>query len=174
MNVESEPHRDHPLAYHLTIGAYGTRLYGRDERIFEDHHEHDPENERIIGLANDWRQASGEELQSEPVVFDDELRHRTENELIPAVCEREGWTLHACAAASNHIHVVLSATNYPDGATVRKWFKRQLTKAINETCPIPTGADARWWAKGGSAKAVWTQEYHDRVCAYIRSHRTLP
>jgi REP element-mobilizing transposase RayT len=158
-----------PLAYHITLGAYGTRLFSRDERIVSvtPNTPDDP----IIGLEQDWHGVDRDELQCDPVRFNIELRKRIENELIPAVCQREGWILHTCASASNHIHVLLSAVNDPDGITVRKWFKRRLTAAINQVHPIPVGETARWWAKGGSVKSVWSRDYFDRVFACIEAQR---
>jgi len=154
---------DIPLAYHITIGAYGTRLYGRDERIIEEAPESSGES-RLIGLDDgDWHRLDPAELQFEPVFFDETLRRRIEADAIPAVCTRGGWMLHVCAARSNHIHVLLTAKDQPDGATVRKWFKRWLTAAIDEVHAIPSGETARWWAKGGSVKAVWTKAHFERV-----------
>ena len=82
--------------------------------------------------------------------------------------ERGGWTYHIAACLNNHVHVMLSTSN--EGKAVRKWLKRWLSEALNETWPdVPL-----WWAKGGSVKWVWDDWYLDNLYQYIREQRQTP
>jgi len=169
--MSSNPNASIPLAYHITFGTYGTygtRLHG-DERgtvARGMNHFGDP----IIGKDDDWERLERSLLRFDPVYLNDDHRARLERSFIPDVCSRGSWTLRSAAARLDHVHVLLSA-QVADGKAIRKWLNRWLSEHLSEIDPLPTGA--RWWAKGGSVKYVWTTEYFDRVFNYVQEQRFL-
>jgi len=153
-----------PIAYHITFGTYGTRLHG-DDRGTIDRKMNKP-GEPIVGSNPDWWESERDRLNFPPVQLNAEQMRFAESTL-PSICARGGWTLHTCAAAPDHLHVVLSTRS--DGAAVRKWMKRWLGEAMSEHWPLP--GQSAWWAEGGSVRWVWTQEYFDDVKAYVHRQR---
>jgi REP element-mobilizing transposase RayT len=87
--------------------------------------------------------------------------------LIPSVCVRGGWVLHACAAGPDHVHVVLSAE--VPGKAIRTWLKRWLGEGLAERWVLVEGE--MFWAEAGSVKWVWTTDYFERVVPYVLGQR---
>src|SRR5262249_17814230 len=144
--------QNRPLAYHITFGTYGTRLHG-DERGTIDRSMNRP-GDPIIGRDDDWNRIERERLNFPPREFTPEQRLAVE-ELIPLVCERGKWKLYACAAAPDHVHVVLIGV--ADGDAIRKWLKRWLGLMLAKRCPLQVGQT--FWAECGSVKWVWNPRY---------------
>src|SRR5688500_5605251 len=92
-----------PLAYHITVGTYGTRLHG-DERGTIDRSMNEP-GDPIIGADNGWHFLEENRLNFTPRVLTQE-QMMTVEALIPRVCVRGGWDLHTCAAGPDHVHVI--------------------------------------------------------------------
>ena len=149
-----------PLAYHITVGTYGTRLHG-DERGTVDRRMNQP-GDPIVGRVEQWQRAERASLRFEPRVFTPDQMGWVES-LVPAICERGGWTLRARACAPDHLHTVVTAT--ADGALVRKLLKRWLTQAMAKQLPLEP--DEHFWAECGSVKWVWTDDYLGRVVPYV-------
>jgi REP element-mobilizing transposase RayT len=108
-------------------------------------------------------------LRFPPRVFDVPQRQIVE-QLIPDVCVRGGWQLHARAAGKDHVHVLLSAQ--ADGDVIRKLFKRWLGQAL--ACHIPLQPEETFWAECGSVKWVWDEAYFKRVKKYVFDQRATP
>jgi REP element-mobilizing transposase RayT len=87
--------------------------------------------------------------------------------LIPDICTRGGWQLHARAARADHVHTLLSAQ--ADGDVVRKLLKRWLGQSL--ASHIPLAPEQTCWAECGSVKWVWTEEYLTRVTKYVFDQR---
>ena len=87
--------------------------------------------------------------------------------LVPGICVRGKWVLHACAAGPDHVHVVCSA-NVP-GDAIRKWLKRWLGEGLRERWALRDGET--FWAEAGSVKWIWTTDYFERVVPYVRGQR---
>ena len=128
-----------PLAYHITVGTYGTRLHG-DERGTVDRAMHRP-GDPIIGRVEHWERMERAKLRFPPRVFD-AAQMRLIESLIPAICDRGGWTLHARAAAPDHVHVVLTAA--ADGQVVRTLLKRWLGQSL--AGHVPLEPEQTFWA----------------------------
>ncbi len=156
---------DWPRAFHITFGTYGTRLHG-DERCTVDRSLNRP-GDPIVGRTDDWRRFEAARLKHPPVVLTWEQRRLVEAEL-PAIAERGGWELYACAAGADHVHALLSTNREPK--PVRQWLKRWLGEALSSRWPRPVGAT--WWAECGSIKWVWDQQYLENVYAYVLAQRT--
>ena len=153
-----------PLAYHITVGTYGTRLHG-DGRGTVDRRMNRP-GDPIIGRVEQWQRMERASLRFAPRVFStDEMR--VVESLVPAVCDRGGWPLRARACAPDHLHVLLSGA--ADGSLIRKLLKRWLTQAPAEH--IPLIPDQTFWAEFGSVKWVWTEDYLGAVGRYVFDQR---
>ncbi len=153
-----------PLAYHITIGTYGTRLHG-DERGTVDRRQNQP-GDPIIGRVEQWQRAERASLRFPPRLFTPEQMRLVES-LVPSICDRGGWTLHARACAPDHLHTLL--TGSADGSLIRKLFKRWLTQALAEHVPLEP--DETFWAECGSVKWVWTDDYFVRGKKYVFDQR---
>ncbi len=108
-----------PLAYHITVGTYGTRLHG-DERGTVDR-SHNRPGDPIIGLNEDWLRVERNRLKFDPIYLTDKQRTLIETQ-VPDICDRGGWVYHIAAAKPDHMHVLLSSPN--DGEVIRKLLKR--------------------------------------------------
>ena len=174
---------DGPLAYHITIGTYGTRLHG-DPRGTVDRSINKP-GDPIIGKNEDWQRIERSQLRFPPVTLTMQQRRFAED-AIRGVCKRGGWQLYVCTAQADHVHVLLTTDR--DGKAVRSWLKTWLGQALTKrfASEPPTvsadrphsgrrGSDSPrrpWWAKGGSVKWVWDERYFENVFDYITRHRT--
>ncbi|MGI9014767.1 MAG: hypothetical protein ACR2GY_11045 [Phycisphaerales bacterium] len=153
--------------WHITFGTYGTRLHGGN-RATVDRCRNQPGNDFAA------RDAAHEEvmrsrLKGEAIYLTFEERCLVER-AVPGICDRGGWILRTCAAGpeGDHVHVLLDAEKKHHGKDVRKWLKRWLSEALTREC----GAVAqRWWAKGGSTKAVKDEVYLNRAFMYVREQR---
>ena len=156
---------NHPFAYHIIFGTYGTRLHG-DERGTVDRSINqfgDP----IVGMDKEWQQIECSLLRFPMRELIVEQRLFVE-QTVPVICERGGWKLVETAAAADHVHNVVSAD--VEGKDVRKWLKRWLSEALNARWPICDGEV--WWSECGSVKWVWTEDYYHRVVDYVRGQKT--
>jgi REP element-mobilizing transposase RayT len=153
-----------PLAYHITFGTYGTRLHG-DERGTVDRSLNQP-GDPIIGSDWQWEQMDRNRLNFLPRIFTAEQMVLVES-LIPDICVRGGWTLHACATGPDHVHNVL--TGDADGDVIRKILKRWLGQALCRHIPLSPGET--FWAECGSVKWIWDEEYLARATRYVHDQR---
>jgi REP element-mobilizing transposase RayT len=153
-----------PLAYHITVGTYGTRLHG-DDRGTVDRRMNRP-GDPIIGHVEQWERMERAALRFPPRVFTPDQMRLVES-LVPAVCDRGGWTVRARACAPDHLHVLVSGA--ADGSLIRKRMKRWLTQALAEHVPLEP--EQTFWAECGSVKWVWTDEYLGRVDRYVHDQR---
>ncbi len=170
--------QEQPLAYHFTFGTYGTRLHG-DSRGTVDRTMNRP-NDPIIGRNEEWQQIERRLLQYPPLYLSRKERIVAEYEIVN-VCSRGEWELHICAAQPDHIHVLLTALPERDSKAIRRWLKTWLSHAMNNnnksrdlrsrSAVTDSGSGQRWWAKGGSIKWIWTQDYFNNVYEYITQQR---
>jgi REP element-mobilizing transposase RayT len=152
------------LAYHITFGTYGTRLHGDSRGTVE--RAHNVYGEPIVGRDEDWEWEERGRLQFPPRVFTREQMVEAER-LIPPICVRGNWVLHACAAGPDHVHVVCSAE--VGGKAIRMWLKRWLGEGMRERWALEEGET--FWAEAGSVKWVWTTDYFGRVVPYVMRQR---
>jgi len=139
------------IAYFLTWTTYGTWLPG-DARGWVRHHEGsagtpyrpaDPERETRARHAMTHR----------PVTLSPPMRKVVES-AVRRTAKRRGWPLHALNVRSNHVHVVLTATDRPPErvmASLKAWASRCLNQAAG------TDRQGRWWTRHGSTRYIKTQ-----------------
>jgi len=134
-----------PLGYFLSWGSYGTRLHG-DPRGTVDRN-NTQHGDPVLGPDEErWEYERGK-MRFSPVVLTRDQRLFAEC-TVPKVCERGLWKYHTCAAAPDHIHVILPSEHEPK--TIRRILKRWLGQAMSERWPLEDGAT--WWAECGSIK----------------------
>ncbi len=156
---------DHPLALHITVGTYGTRLHG-DIRGTVDRRHNQP-GRPVLGWDERRRRAEAASLRYPPVVLSVEQRLHAQS-ILPAVCERGGWQHLNAAAQEDHLHVLLKGS--PDGKAVRRWLKVWLGQELAKRWPLLPGQS--WWAEGGSVKHIWNEDYLARAFDYIERQKT--
>jgi REP element-mobilizing transposase RayT len=77
---------------------------------------------------------------------------------------RIGWTIHAIAVQSDHVHVVITAAR--DGEQLRDALKAVASRALNKQFEKKT-----WWAEKGSAKYLWDKDYFVNAKDYVYRQR---
>ncbi len=156
-----------PLAFHLTWGHYGTRLHGGDRPTVD--REHNDFGTAVLGRDIDRFEAESALLRFPPVRMTLEQRLYAES-VIPAVCVRGHWKLHAFACREDHSHIVL--TSEFDPKVIRKLLKRWLGQEMSARWPLPP--DASWWAECGSTKWIFDDSYYGNATSYVLAQRTTP
>jgi REP element-mobilizing transposase RayT len=154
-----------PLAYHITWGTYGTRLHG-DRRGTVDRI-HNEFKAPIVQFEPDRWEAEVANLKFPPVRLTCEQRLRAEP-LFPEICNRGHWEYLACAAAPDHIHLLLKSTFDPQ--TFRKLAKRWLGQELSKIWT--PNEDNFWWSECGSIKWITDNSYLDNARRYIHRQRT--
>ncbi len=156
-------------SWHITFGAYGTRLhYGPHPTVDKQHngrrtpfHSHKPALERVVRHR----------LNHPPRLLTEEQQVFVE-ELLPALCERGGWDCRVGSASGDHVHLLCDIVPDIHGERVRRLLKRWLSQALSQIWPLESGQS--WWADEGSNKAVREHQYLNNVYGYILRQRTTP
>ncbi|HZL38430.1 MAG TPA: hypothetical protein VFC78_24160 [Tepidisphaeraceae bacterium] len=152
------------LAYLITWGTYGTRLHG-DKRGTVDRANNEY-GQPILRSDPQRLQEERDRLKFPPIVLTAQQCGFAED-AIPSICEQGRWSLHARAAAPDHVHVVL--TSPFDPTTIRRLLKRWLGQSLSGKWPL---ADARtWWAEGGSIKWIHDEDYLHNAIRYVERQR---
>ena len=164
------------LAYHITWGTYGTRLYG-DPRETVDR-QHNRFGETVPGYDEHRWEREKSLLKFAPVIFT--RRHmRIVESLLPTICQRGGWDHRTGACGPDHVHEFLFSRNDPE--TIRRLFKRWLGQELTALlkgepgCPQP-GTSATCWAECGSIRWIFQEDgdYYDNATAYVTRQRATP
>jgi REP element-mobilizing transposase RayT len=88
-------------------------------------------------------------------------------EAVEDICDRGQWEFIQTACGPDHVHVLLASDREPKA--IRSWLKRWLGEAMTARWPLPDGQS--WWAKGGSVKWVWDEDYLRNIDKYLREQR---
>ena len=146
-----------PLAYYITWTVYGTHLQG---------------------AATGWRkfgrgfkspqpllEAWHEERLNYPIQLLNEASREIVATKIEEHCQHRSWHLWIANPRSNHVHVVVTATDY-HGAIVRDQLKANCTIGLRIHDAI--FKDRPVWTKGGDWQCVNTEEDLHSVIEYVR------
>ncbi len=150
-----------PLAYFITFTTYGTRLHG-DERGSVSRNSNQPGTPRLA--PNPERQArEARLLLNSPKLLDDRRRASVRTTL-ESVCLHREWPLWTINVRTNHVHVVVTATEPPEFVmrSMKSWATRQL---IVDGLATP-GEVA--WTRHGSTRYLWTDKDVEMACQYVR------
>ena len=87
---------------------------------------------------------------------------RTIEDQIRDTCEHRNWLLHAVNCRSNHIHLVVSATEIAP-TRIRSELKAWTTRRLKEMFDPDRG---KWWAERGSIRFLFDDESLERAVLY--------
>ena len=149
-----------PFGCLITFRTYGTWLHG-DQRGSIDRDHNLRGTPRIP--PNPPRQAYEQRLLSRLPVFLGQRRREAVRLAVVNACEFRGWILHALNVRTNHVHLV-AATDVL-ARTVLSMMKARATAQMRRLgC---WNSDRSPWAKGGSARAIWTAQGLGRAIEYV-------
>jgi REP element-mobilizing transposase RayT len=165
----SDPYRDRkgedisdefPLAYHIMIRCYGTRLHG-DETGTVHHSDNIPGTPMIPhkpGLV-EYGQSIMDQL---PYVMD-APRRRIVLDTIKEVCKHRKWDLIAAHIRENHMHMVIQASCPPEKVMndLKSYASQNLNKAGYDS------NDRKRWARHGSTKYKWNEQAVEAAVDYV-------
>ena len=140
-------------AYFITFRCYGTWLHG-DERGSVSRAMPRAPGDPFIPASQELNAMRARALQHEPVVLSTDAREAVEGS-IRGVCRHRGWPLHALAARSNHVHVVVTASDRPPELVMNS-FKSWATRGLVEQGHFAQGH--RVWSRHGSTIYLWTAQ----------------
>ena len=99
-----------PLAYHITVRCYGTRLLG--DKAGSVHHSDNIPGTPVLPYKPALKDYENEILDQPPYEMD-APRRRIVLETVKEVCSYRGWDLIAAHIRTNHWHVVVHAKCKP-------------------------------------------------------------
>lgn len=138
-----------PLAYFITFTTYGKWLHGREPGSVDREH-NKPGTPFLPGDA-EWEQIARAQLRQPEYRLDAE-RRAVVLETIIEVARHRNWKLWVVHVRSNHVHIVVSATDRPEKvmADFKAWTSPRLREAFGED------TDRDRWTQHGSTKYLWT------------------
>ena len=144
-----------PIAYFLTWPTYGTWLPGDNRGWIEYRHGWQfPDPPRLL-IAKSRMKESACLLH--------EAAQQVVERQIAETCQRRGWSLHAAACRTNHMHVVVGAVDTMPRKIridIKAWCTRRLKDCVDAN-------RKNWWAERGSIRYVWDEEQLARVHQYV-------
>lgn len=149
----------HPIAYFITIRAYGTWLHG-DKRFSMNRIQNRYGSEKIKRNGH-FENLMKNELKDLPMYFDDKKRDIIRNAL-QNTCHRYQWKLYALHIRTNHAHIVLQSDNKVN--EVMQALKANATLLLRKQGEIERGRKV--WSHHGSTKYIWTECALHYVCKY--------
>jgi len=155
--------------WHITFGTYGARLHGGSRPTVDKLHNRlgtpflSTDAERL-GTVRGRMNFSACRLTEEQRLF-------IEGE-INSICKQGGWDYRICAAEVDHVHLLCDIVPEIHGEKVRRLVKRWLGQSLGRKWPL--AKEERWWAVGGSNKAVKDSSYLNNVYRYILNQRSSP
>ena len=147
---------DEPIAYFITWTVYGTFLQG-DVRGWRKRRKGEQQPQPL--LAN-WRH---ERLKHSIELLGIEQREVVKQE-IERLCLYRGWKLWTCDARTNHVHVVVTASDV-SGKKIRDQMKPNCTRVLRERWP--KFVDRPVWTVGGDWQCINTEEELEQVTLYV-------
>ena len=155
------------LAYFLTWTTYGTWLPG-DARGWVNRRRG---GEDFIEPAMPALETRARGLMKESAALLDVRVRAAVDAAIRRLCAERGWSLHALAVQSNHVHVVVTARDAGPGK-VMGILKVGGTRALNALSPPHCGGikRKRWWTRNGSKRLLDSEEAVEAAVRYVLNH----
>ena len=150
------------IAYHITIGTYGSRLHGGVAPTVE--RPHNKVGEPFVTIDPKRETTMREKMKESTCYFSEEQRLYVES-IIPEICRQGDWTYHIAACQDDHIHLLVSANVEPKA--IRRWFKTWLTQSLNKQYGTRS-----WFVESGSTKWINDERYFQSAFGYIQKQRT--
>ena len=151
---------DFPLAYHIMIRCYGTRLHG-DEAGTVLHSDNIPGTPMLPHKPGLMQYQKN--IMNQPPYEMDAPRRRVVLDTIKEVCKYRGWDLIAAHVRENHMHMLIQATCPPEKVMtdIKSYASRNLSKAGYD------GKGRKRWAGHGSTKYKWNEEAVEAAVHYV-------
>jgi len=149
-----------PVAYHITIRCYGTRLLG--DEAGSVHHGDNYPGTPILPHKPGLKCYEEEIMNQQPYEMD-VVRRQIVLETAKEICNYRGWTLYAAHVRLNHWHIVLQAMCPPE--KVMNDLKAYASRNLNRA-----GLDSKRrkrWARHGSTKYKWTEHDVEDAINYV-------
>ena len=149
-----------PLAYFLTWTTYGSWLPG-DERGWAD-------KPGRLKLGDQKLVAQAKALLTEPeLTLTDEQRQIVER-TIADHCRIRGWHLHSVNCRTQHVHVVVTATDR-DPEEVMDQFEAWCTRKLKDREQSNGHAKPRdkWWTQRGSKRHLFDEASVEEAIKYV-------
>lgn len=105
-------------------------------------------------------------MSESSVVLSPDQRKTVELAIVE-VADKYNWKIHAMAAQSDHVHVVITAQR--DGNGLREALKAVASRALNARF----GKRKHWWAENGSDKHLYEPEYFEAAINYVQGQRDV-
>jgi len=149
-----------PLAYHITIHCYGTRLHG--DEAGSVHHSDNISGTPFLPPRPGLRQHEEDSMNQPPYELDTPRRAivlKTTKE----VCSYRGWDLYAVHVRTNHWHVVVQAMVAPEKVMgdLKAYASRNLNQAGFDN------KSRKRWSRHGSTKYKWTEQDLAHATDYV-------
>jgi REP element-mobilizing transposase RayT len=141
---------DEPAAYFITFSTYGARLHG-DARGTSDRTHNLPGTPLLAFDERRW-EAERALMKAQPFTLDRPCRETVERAIRDAA-DFQGWQLHALSVRTNHVHVVISATEKPDLVMTR--LKGRATRLLHEAQLAELSQPI--WGEHGSTRWLWNE-----------------
>jgi REP element-mobilizing transposase RayT len=158
---DHEPPLPGPLAYFITWSTYGTWLPG-DERGWVEYRRgwHLPDPVRKLEAAA--------KMTENACRLGPEQRDAV-HEQVAETCRFRGWTLHSVNCRSNHLHVVVTATESPEmvRSQLKAWCTRKLKNLAEAKAPRGITRE-NWWAERGSQRYINDEASLEAAIIYVR------
>lgn len=138
-----------PIAYFLTWSSYGTWLPGDERGSWHQG--------KWIPPSGLFREMARMEMKEAPFTLSGNDPDTVEA-TVARHCAIRGWLHHAVKARTNHVHVIVTASEYlPE--TVRDQLKAWCTRTLKPSYP----GRKRFWTEGGSCR--WINRTDDLIAA---------
>jgi len=142
-----------PIAYFLTFTVRGSWRHGDSRGSWKRNGQYVAPDSNINAIPNN----------NPPHYFSDKECRIIENAL-DEVCMERQWVLHEKSVLSNHVHVVVTASDIlPE--TVMKLLKAKATMRLRKGGFV--GVDKKIWTRHGSTKYVFDEKALQTVCEYV-------
>ncbi len=151
---------DIPLAYLITFRCYGTWLHG-DERGSVDRY-HNTYEEPFVPANEKWKSHNRLAFKGKAVKLDAKARAIVER-AIRETCEIRNWRLAAINIRTNHVHLVVSASDKP--GKMLNALKANATRMLRERkCWMEYHSP---WVASGSKKFLWNERSIEQAIDYV-------
>jgi hypothetical protein len=155
-----------PLAYHISIQAYGRWLPG-DPRGWHQRGDGATASPRPGNVS---LHAISRELQRHPTATLSESIRGPIAAAIASVAQTRGWTIHALAMIDSHAHLVIKA-EAAGVETLRAIREETVAILASQELLEPSRP---LWSNGGYFSMIHTIAGLDLACRYVDRHRARP
>lgn len=146
---------DDPIGFFLTWVTYGTWLPGDVRGWVEYRHGWQlPDSARELEAAA--------RMTEDTCRLTEEQRDAVERQ-IAETCHHRGWHLHAVDCRSNHVHVVVSATDTRP-KKIRTDLKAWATRCLKQQFDAKR---ENWWAERGSIRYLYDEDSLESAVLYV-------